>query len=209
MIDIRKVYKKIYAYFGKQYWWPAESAFEVIIGAILTQNTSWSNVEKAISNLKAAKVLTPERLYRLRHKQLARALVPSGYYNLKAKRIKSFLEFFFKKYQGNLKKMSRIETMLLRQELLRVKGIGPETADSILLYALAKPVFVVDAYTKRIFSRHQLFKEDISYAQAQSIFMRALKKDVKVYNEYHALLVRLAKEFCLKNNPRCKQCPLK
>jgi endonuclease-3 related protein len=203
------IYKKLYSYFGPQYWWPQETAFEVIVGAILTQNTSWLNVEKAINNLKVNKLLTPLKLYRVSHKRLASLIKSAGYYNIKAKRLKEFLNFFFKFYQGSLKKLSLIDTQDLRRQLLSVNGIGQETADSILLYALNKPVFVIDAYTKRILSRHRFIKDSAAYGEIQDLFMKNLKADVKLFNEYHALLVRLGKEFCLKNKPRCDICPLK
>ena len=203
------IYQKLYSFFGSQHWWPADTPFEVMVGAILTQNTSWFNVEKAINNLKKNKLLQPHILYKLSHKHLASLIRPTGYYNIKTKRLKSFLEFFIRYYAGNVKKTSRIATSSLRQQLLSVKGIGPETADSILLYALAKPAFVVDAYTKRILTRHRLIKEGAGYDEVQSFFLKELKTSVKLFNEYHALLVKLGKEFCLKNKPKCDVCPLK
>lgn len=205
---LNSIYKKLYAFFGPQDWWPAETPFEVMVGAILTQNTNWQNVEKAINNLKNKEMLFPHKLRNSNHKRLARLIRPAGYYNIKAKRLKEFLKFFFKTYRGNLKEMSKIDTPILRQQLLAVKGIGPETADSILLYALNKPIFVVDAYTKRILARHKLVKENADYTQVQDLFMQNLKKDTKLFNEYHALLVKLGKEFCLKNKPKCDLCPL-
>lgn len=203
------IYHKLYSFFGSQHWWPADTPFEVMIGAILTQNTNWLNVEKAISNLKKHKLLQPHTLYKLSHKRLTELIRPAGYYNIKAKRLKSFLKFFIGHYDGNVKKMSRIPISSLRQQLLFVNGIGPETADSILLYALNRPIFVVDAYTKRILLRHHFTGEDASYDKTQDLFMKNLKSGVKLFNEYHALLVKLGKEFCLKNKPRCKICPLK
>jgi len=205
---LMQIYQALYSVFGPQRWWPAESKFEVIVGAILTQNTSWQNVEKAISNLKKEKVLSFQKLYKLKPGKLARLIKSAGYYNIKAKRLKDFLKFFFKKYQANINKLALVKTNKLRQELLLVNGIGPETADSILLYALDKPVFVIDAYTKRIFSRHGFLKEKTSYEAVQNFFKQNLKKEVRLFNEYHALLVRLAKDFCLKTNPRCQACPL-
>jgi endonuclease-3 related protein len=179
------------------------------VGAILTQNTSWNNVKKAIDNLKKKKFLEPSRLYRLSHKRLALFIKPAGYYNIKAKRLKEFLSFLFKSYKGNLRTMTREDTQELREKLLSVNGIGQETADSILLYALKKPVFVVDAYTKRILWRHRFIKEDSHYEEIQNLFMKNLKKDVRLFNEYHALLVKLGKDFCLKRKPKCDICPLK
>jgi len=206
---LKDIYRKLFDHYGPQYWWPADSEFEVMIGAILTQNTSWTNVEKAVKNIKDQKVLGPRKLYRLSEKRLARLIRPSGYYNLKSRRIRNFLDFFIKGHRASAKRMSRAATGALREQLLSVKGIGPETADSILLYALDKPVFVVDAYTKRIFSRHKVFPGDSEYHSVQGIFMRGLPKDVGLFKEYHALIVRLAKDFCLKNNPKCQICPLK
>ncbi|MDD2679981.1 MAG: endonuclease III domain-containing protein [Candidatus Omnitrophica bacterium] len=212
MVSLRSklnlIYRKLYAHFGPQHWWPAETAFEVMVGAILTQNTSWPNVEKAISNLKKHKALGPARLYRLPHGKLARLIRSAGYYNIKTRRLKEFLNFFIQNYQASLKNISRVKSATLRQELLAIKGVGPETADSILLYALNKPVFVIDAYTRRIFSRHKLLKDDATYDEAQRLFTLNLKKDVKLFNEYHALLVALAKHYCLKSAPKCAVCPL-
>ncbi|MCX5714282.1 MAG: endonuclease III domain-containing protein [Candidatus Omnitrophica bacterium] len=203
-----KIYKKLYAEFGPQHWWPAESPFEVMVGAILTQNTNWQNVEKAINNLRAHKVLTPKRLYKTPHRKLASFIRSAGYYNIKAKRLRSLLDFFFKAYNGNIGKMRAASTEDLRQQLLSVNGVGPETADSILLYALDKPVFVVDAYTRRALTRHGLIDQDAPYGKIQDLFMRNLKKDVRLYNEYHALLVKLGKDYCLKKKARCQACPL-
>lgn len=203
------IYKKLYKHFGPQHWWPADSAFEVMVGAILTQNTNWQNVEKAIINLKRNRLLDFSKACGVPFPKLALLIRPAGYYNIKAKRLKSFLEFLRKSYRGNLKKMSSKDTRKLRAELLGVHGVGPETADSILLYALNKPVFVVDAYTKRIFSRHALIGQDAKYEEVQNLFMQNLKNDVKLFNEYHALLVKLGKEFCLKRRPKCEICPLK
>lgn len=203
------VYKKLYSYFGPQYWWPGDSPFEVMVGAILTQNTNWQNVEKAITNLKKHKLLNPHKLYKLQQRKLASLIRPAGYYNIKAKRLKYFLDFIFKSYGADISKMSRVDSAILRQELLSVNGIGPETADSILLYALNKPVFVVDAYTKRIFSRHRLVRSDAAYEEVQGLFMSGLEKDAKLFNEYHALLVRLGKDFCLKKKGKCDICPVR
>ena len=203
------IYKKLYSHFGPQNWWPADSPFEVIVGAILTQNTSWRNVEKAIRNLKKEKLLSVSKLSGIPQRKIARLIKPAGYYNIKAKRLNSFLKFFLADYRGSIKKMSLADTRKLRSALLCVNGIGQETADSILLYALNKPLFVIDAYTRRIFFRHKFIKDNQNYGKIQALFMRNLKNSAELFNEYHALLVRLGKEFCLKNNPRCKICPLK
>jgi len=202
------IYQKLYFYFGPQHWWPADSPFEVMVGAILTQNTNWGNVEKAVGNLKRNKLLSPQALYKLSPKRLASFIRPSGYYNIKAGRLKEFAAFLFRVYKGSIKKISKIDTLALRIQLLSVKGVGPETADSILLYGLNKPVFVVDAYTKRVLLRHRIIRADSSYEEVQNLFMQNIKNDVKLFNEYHALLVRLGKDFCLKSKPKCGICPL-
>jgi len=203
------IYKKLYKKFGPQGWWPAETPFEVMVGAILTQNTSWANVEKAIANLKKRRLLKPVRMRSLTDKQLSRLIMPAGYYNIKAKRLKNFVQFLFDRYGGDIKKMARCDSGALRTQLLSVNGIGPETADSMLLYALNKPVFVVDAYTRRILGRHGLIRDPATYDDVQRLFMSGLKKEEKLFNEYHALLVKLAKDFCLKLKPKCELCPLK
>ena len=203
------MYNKLHRHFGPQNWWPAESPFEVMVGAILTQNTSWSNVEKAIDCLKNKRLLSVTAMLRIPKAKLAASIKPAGYYNIKSGRLKDYLRYFLKEYKGRVKKMRLTDTHDLRAELLSVRGIGPETADSILLYALEKPVFVIDAYTKRILSRHGFFKDDIAYQEAQSFFMTNLKKDVKLFNEFHALLVNLAKSYCRKRRPLCEKCPLR
>ena len=201
------IYQQLFKALGPQHWWPADSPFEVIIGAILTQNTSWNNVERAIQNLKEKKLLDPLKLYDVREGRLARVIKPSGFFNIKAKRVKHFMQFFFECFHGSLEKMFAEDMLSLRERLLKVNGLGPETADSILLYAGGKPVFVVDAYTKRIFSRHKLVPEEAVYDQIQKLFMNNLDHDVKMFNEYHALLVYVGKHFC-KSKPRCDQCPM-
>jgi len=205
---LQDIFRRLYSEFGPQHWWPAEDSFEVIIGAFLTQGTNWLNVEKAIARLKEKKGLEPGKLFRMSSAKISSLIKSSGYHNIKAARIKEFLKFFFEIYQGDLGKMSKEKMRKLRKLLLSVKGIGPETADSILLYALNKPVFVVDAYTKRVFSRHGLINDDAGYAHVQDIFMRNLKNNAKMFNEYHALLVRLAKDYCRKLDPKCGICPL-
>ena len=194
--------------FGPRQWWPGETPFEVVIGAILTQNTNWSNVEKAIKNLKTASKLSPEGIYGLSITELAELIKPSGFFNVKAKRVKAFINWLFSRYEGNLSKMFARDLQTLRSELLSVKGIGPETADSILLYAGNMPTFVVDAYTHRIFSRHELIPEESTYDDMKSFFEENLPKDVQLYNEYHALLVNIGKMFC-KPRKVCEPCPLK
>ncbi len=202
-----EIYDKLYAFYGPQYWWPGDSPFEVAVGAILTQNTNWSNVEKAIVNLKAARVFSVRALHRLPSAELALLIRPSGYFNIKAGRLKAFLAFILTAYRGSMKKMGKGDAASLRQELLKVHGIGPETADSILLYALNKPVFVIDAYTKRVMSRHGILDHGASYDEYQRMFHRLLGSDIRLFNEYHALLVMVGKDYC-KPKPRCKDCPL-
>jgi len=206
---IFKVYKKLSAHFGPQKWWPARSSFEVIIGAILTQNTNWQNVERAIANLKEESLLTPDKLRNTKSAKLAKLIRPAGYFNIKTKRLKNFLRYFFNRYNGRIDNMRKAPGEALRKELLAVNGIGPETADSILLYALGKPFFVVDAYTKRIFSRHGFINETDDYSKVQRFFMERLPKDKNIYNEYHALIVKLAKEFCSKKKSKCTECVLR
>jgi len=205
--QLKEIYDLLFKRFGPQDWWPGDTPFEVIVGAILTQNTNWTNVEKAITNLKNAKVLTPDKLRLLDIKKLAELIRPAGYFNIKAKRLKNFLDWFFENYSGKLENLKNVQTDELRQQLLSVKGIGPETADSILLYALNRPVFVVDAYTARICSRHHLTDEGADYHQIQEMFESNLPSDIQLFNEYHALLVHLGKDFC-KPTPKCEECPL-
>lgn len=201
------IYEKLHKEFGPRYWWPADTPFEVIIGAILTQNTAWSNVEKAIANLKQRKLLDPALLNTLKIKRLAALIRPAGYYNIKAKRIKNFLKYLFGNFDGDLNKLLCLSTKTLREWLLGVNGIGPETADSILLYAAKRPVFVVDAYTKRVLLRHKMIKPDARYDNLQSLFMNNLPSRLKLFNEYHALIVELGKRYC-KKRPLCRLCPL-
>lgn len=203
-----KVYEKLHKTYGPQHWWPGDTPFEVIIGAILTQNTNWGNVEKAIINLKAEGMLSPEGLRNVNHNHLAMLIRPSGYFNIKAGRLKHFIDYLYKRHGGSLKKMFSLELKQLRHELLEVKGIGPETADSILLYAGGYPLFVVDAYTARIFQRLGILPEEVTYHETQELFMDSLPHDVKLFNEYHALIVRLGKELC-RPRPKCEGCPLR
>ncbi len=207
--QLQNIYSLLYAHLGPQHWWPGETPFEVIIGAILTQNTSWTNVEKAIGNLKEAGLLHPERLRRVRLAQLAQLIRPSGYFNIKAKKLRAFLDFLFEKHHGRLAHLFRLEPEVLRAELLAVYGIGPETADSIVLYAAGQPMFVIDAYTRRIMARLGLAREDATYEELQQLFMDHLPQDVQMFNEYHALFVALGKDICRKRAPRCASCPLR
>jgi endonuclease-3 related protein len=205
--QLTEIYQLLFDRFGPQSWWPGETQFEIITGAILTQNTNWANVEKAIANLKSAHLLTPEKLYHLNVSQLAELIRPAGYYNIKAKRLKSFLSWLFRNYDGQLANLENLDTDRLRAELLAVKGIGRETADSILLYAFGRLTFVVDAYTARVAVRHGLIEPDADYEQLRELFQSNLPQDSQLFNEYHALLVRLGKEFC-RPNAKCPRCPL-
>ena len=201
------IYDRLFESFGKQYWWPGDSKFEVIIGAILTQNTNWTNVEKAIKNLKAAKVFTPRKLYEINQEELAELIKPSGYFNVKAKRLKHFIEWLFVNYNGSLAKLFKLDYTELREQLLSVNGIGRETADSIILYAAEKPTFVVDAYTKRVLVRHGVITDDCDYDTIKAVFEDNLPKEVSLFNEYHALIVMVGKYYC-KPKMKCEECPL-
>jgi endonuclease III related protein len=203
-----QIYRLLFKAYGPQHWWPAETPFEVMVGAILTQNTSWRNVEKSMNRLKEEGVLHPEGVRRLKTPELASMIRSSGYFRIKAERLKEFIQFLQDEFSGDLKKMKRVPWKELRNKLLEVKGIGPETADSILLYGLENPVFVVDAYTKRILLNHGIISGKASYEEVQDLFMKNLPSDAKLFNEYHALLVHLGKWVC-KKRPRCDICPLK
>lgn len=203
-----RIYGALYQHYGPRHWWPGETPFEVMVGAILTQNTAWRNVEKAIQNLKREKLLSPQVLSAISPSRLAELIRPAGYFNIKAKRVKNFIQFLMTRYKGNLKKMFRTPLRKLRRELLEVNGIGEETADSILLYAANKPSFVIDAYTRRVFSRHRYLSGKEDYASLQALFTRLLPKSVRLYNDYHAQIVEVGKDFCRKVS-RCDSCPLR
>lgn len=209
MKDLISIYKQLYRYFGPRKWWPADTPFEVMIGAILTQNANWMNVERAISNLKKKNILSPSAIADIPFNKLAPLVRPSGFYKQKTKRLKEFSRFLLVFCKGDIKKLRRFKTDTIRRKLLAIKGIGPETADSILLYALNKPVFVVDAYTRRIFSRHGFIRKDAPYGDIQNFFIEKLPVSTKLFNEYHALIVEVGKQFCNKKNPKCSVCPLK
>ena len=193
---------------GPMQWWPAKTPFEVIVGAILTQNTSWTNVERAIANLRSAQMLTPSTITSARLSKLALLVRPSGYFRQKAKKLKAFVRFLEREYGGSLKRMFDTPTEILREKLLSVHGIGPETADSILLYAGNHPVFVVDAYTHRIFGRHGITDGKPQYESVRALFEAALPRDSQLFNEFHALVVNTGKNWCRKKEPRCAECPL-
>lgn len=205
---IRAFYEALSASYGPQHWWPAPTPFEVCVGAILTQNTSWGNVERALANLKQAGVLSPEALWALPPEELAELIRPAGYYRLKAGRLRSFLDLVVNSYGGSLEQLFELPTDRLRQEVLAVSGIGPETADSMLLYAASRPVFVVDAYTLRIAFRHGIVDQECDYDLLQETFAGALEPDVALFNEYHGLLVQVGKLHCRKREPSCVGCPL-
>ncbi|MDP3921391.1 MAG: endonuclease III domain-containing protein [Candidatus Omnitrophota bacterium] len=207
--DLARVYRTMRRINGHQNWWPGETSFEVIVGAILTQNTAWTNVEKAIANLKTAKKLSPCALKEMTHSSLARLIRPAGYFNVKAKRLKCFIDYLFLRYKGSLNRMFAVNGSKLREELLAVNGIGPETADSILLYAAGKAHFVIDTYTKRVFSRHHLHKLEADYHEWQSLFVAALPKSVPLFNDYHAQIVNVAKDYCKARVAHCEKCPLR
>ena len=201
------MHRKLSEHFGPLNWWPGETPFEIAVGAILTQNTNWTNVEKAIASLKAEKALTPKTLYALPERELARLIRSSGYHNVKARRLRNFLRFLFENYDGSLRKMFLASTDNLRVELLEIKGIGPETADSILLYAGGKQTFVIDAYTRRALSHHGLIDGKEKYECVKRMIEANLPRDVALYNEFHAQFVNLGKYYC-KPKPKCEGCPL-
>ncbi len=203
-----EAYRLLYTHFGGQGWWPGETPFEVMVGAVLTQNASWSNVTKAIANLKNCGLLSYEALALCSAEEIADHIRSSGYYNLKAKRLRNLLDLIADCYEGKLEKFLNDDLWIARGKLLNVKGVGPETADSILLYACGHPIFVVDMYTHRVFSRHNLVAEESDYQSMQQVFMDHLPNNAQLFNEFHALIVRVATTYCKKNKPLCEQCPL-
>jgi len=204
---LQELYQRLWEVWGPQDWWPGDTPFEVAVGAILTQNTNWGNVARAITALKDQDLLTPQALNAVPETELARLIRPSGYYNLKARRLKNFLHFLAHHFENSMARLADADLASLRPALLGIKGVGPETADSILLYALAKPTFVVDAYTCRILGRHGIIAEGCTYEELRQLFMEHLPAQVDLYQEYHALLVRLGKEWC-RPQPRCASCPV-
>ena len=235
--QIVSYYSALYAHWGPQNWWPADSRLEVIVGAYLTQNTSWTNVEKAIANLRRAGVLSVQGLRRISLRRLETLVRPSGYFRQKAKKLKTFIAFLDKHYSGSLDRMLAQPTSQLREELLALNGVGPETAGSILLYAGNHPVFVVDAYTRRVFERHGLIARTARYEEIRALLEQALssataqdlafeqrgadprhpvsqisrrgsRSDLaQHYNELHALIVRVGNQYC-RSTPKCEECPL-
>jgi endonuclease-3 related protein len=198
----------LFAAHGPQHWWPGRTRFETIVGAILTQNTSWTNVERTIRLLRAAHLLTPDAIRRVRAARLASLLRASGYFRQKTKTLKSFVQFLYKTHQGSFSRMFATPTAFLREQLLALRGIGPETADSILLYAGKHPVFVVDAYTRRILERHSLSHHQADYEEIRAMFQSTLPQNHQLLNEFHALIVHVGKNFCRPNSPRCSECSL-
>lgn len=201
------IYERLYAAYGPQHWWPGDSPFEVMVGAILTQSAAWQNVEKGIANLKTAGALSPAALRQLPVEEIARLIHPCGYYNAKARKLKALVEWLKESCGDDIASLSRVRAGALRRQLLAVHGVGAETADSIILYAIGKPVFVVDAYTRRILNRLGMTPEKDTYDDFQRLFMRFLRHDARLFNEYHALLVRLGKTAC-RRMPLCEDCPL-
>lgn len=201
-------YNSLFTAFGPQHWWPGKTPFEIVVGAILTQNTSWTNVERAIANLRRNRLLTPTAIERASAQTIEELIRPSGYFRQKTRKLKAFCTFLRYEYGGSLKKMFAQPTATLRDQLLKVFGIGPETADSILLYAGNHPVFVVDAYTKRMFARHGWVREDAKYDDVRWLVERQSPGDSARFNELHALIVQTGKRYCRTREPLCGECPL-
>ncbi len=206
--DLLAIYGALSAAFSHRHWWPAETPFETMIGAILTQNVSWTNAAQAIRNLEGAGMLDPYLLAAADAGEIARLIVPSRFYNQKAGRIREFARVYAAEFQADPTMMAAVETGTLRERLLAIKGLGKETVDSILLYACGKPVFVVDAYTRRIFSRYGLIPEDASYDLMQRLFTENLAPNVELFNDYHAQIVYLGNTVCRKS-PLCDRCPIR
>lgn len=204
---LRVYYTRMHGHYGATGWWPGETPFEVAVGAILTQNTAWTNVEKTLLRLKRENLLGPKKILRCSRPTLEKALRPSGYFRVKAQRLRNFCTYLVSRHRGSMQRMARNPTEQLREELLGVNGIGPETADDILLYACDKPVFVVDAYTRRIFSRHGIVDPDIGYEALRAVFEKHMARDVGTFKEYHGLIVWTGKDFC-RSRARCDGCPL-
>lgn len=206
MPKLLSIYEKLFHHYGSRDWWPADTPFEVIVGAILTQNTNWNNVEKAIANLHHADVLELNTILQLERKRLEQLIRPSGFFRQKAERLQLFCQHMKDQHNGDLDHLFQQPLESVRNELLQLKGIGPETADSILLYAGQLPSFVVDAYTNRLFGRLGILHGTEKYAEVRDLFMTNLPRDISLYNEYHALIVLHCKEFCRKK-PSCQGCP--
>lgn len=205
---LHEIYQTLLTAWGPQHWWPGRTRFEIIVGAILTQNTAWTNVEKAIQRLRREKALTPQRLHEVKLETLAEWIRPAGYYNVKARRLRAFTATLFEDFEGKLNKLFALPQEELRATLLEIKGIGRETADSIILYAANRPQFVIDAYTRRILERHGWANAKADYDELAELFVSQLPPDITVYNEFHALIVNLGKDYC-RPRPRCEDCPLR
>ena len=205
---LMEMYERMLAKFGPQHWWPGDSPFEIMVGAVLVQNTSWRNVEHAINNLRDAGVMEPHALYKVPPAELAELIRPAGYYQLKTKRLRNLLRFVVEQYGGSLEAMFSTSLASLREQLIEINGIGPETVDAILLYAGGLPTFVVDTYTHRILARHGWLDYDAMYDDIKDYFESTLPDDATLYNEYHALLVRIGKDYCKRTAPNCEACPL-
>ena len=206
-VTLDDIYQRLYQAYGPQNWWPGESPFEVMIGAVLVQNTAWKNVSLAIENLRNADLLVPTALYRAPMPELEELIRPAGYFRMKTRRLRNLLDYLFVEHDGSLERMFATDLETLRTDLLAINGIGPETADSILLYAANKPIFVVDTYTNRVLKRHGWMEYEADYHAIQDHFQATLERDVTLYNEYHALLVRVGHLHCRKK-PKCDDCPL-
>jgi endonuclease-3 related protein len=202
------IFNRLAAHFGPLHWWPAQTPFEVVVGAILTQNTAWRNVEYAIANLRAAGVLSPAALREIDRVELENLIRPAGFFRQKAERLQLFARHLFARHGGELAALLAGPLDAVRAELLACKGVGPETADSILLYAGNHPSFVVDAYTRRLFTRLGLLRGDEGYEAIRALFMKNLPHETDLFNEYHALIVEECKTFCRKRTPLCTPCPL-
>jgi endonuclease-3 related protein len=208
LTELQEAFQRLLAAFGPQHWWPGDSAFEVMVGTVLVQNTAWRNVERAIANLRDANLMDPRKLYALPVDELAELIRPAGYYQVKARRLRNLLQLVVESYDGSLDEMFAIELAALREQLLSVHGVGPETADAILLYAGGMPTFVVDTYAHRVLVRHGWIGDDASYDEIKELFEASLPADAMLYNEYHALLVRVGKDYCKRSAPKCDACPL-
>src|SRR3990172_5075082 len=206
---MQKIFHALLQHFGPQHWWPGDSPFEIAVGAILTQNTNWKNVARALENLKKADMLDAHSIDRIPLPELAELIRPAGYFRLKTKRLKNFVHWLVNRFDGSMEAMAACRLSTLREELLSINGIGPETADSILLYAVGKPSFVVDAYTHRIAVRHGWIEPEAGYDELKDHFESKLPDDVPPLNEMHALLVQVGKNYCRPREARCEQCPMK
>jgi len=205
---LQQAYDRLLAAFGPQHWWPGETPLEIMVGAVLVQNTAWKNVERAIANLRDDGLMQVRAIYELPIEELAEVIRPAGYFRVKARRLHNLLDFVVREYDGSLDAMFQSDVATLREQLLAVHGIGPETADAILLYAGNLPTFVVDTYTHRVLARHGWIGYEADYHEIKDHFESSLPRDATLYNEYHALLVRVGKDFCRRTAPKCDACPL-